>query len=79
MLKADWQGEGRVGSHQPPPPTWDLSTSPTPVWHAHPEGAAVETGLHGGSRETCGFWFPVSRGGRCTQGEGPCRGADEWA
>lgn len=57
-------------SHQPPPPTWDLRTSRTRLWHAHPEGAAAETGLHGGSRETFGFWFPVSRGGGVRRGRG---------
>lgn len=59
-----------MGSRQPPPPTWDLRTSRTPLWHAHPEGAAAETGLHGGSRETFGFWFPVSRGGGVRRGRG---------
>lgn len=32
---------GESGVHQPPPPAWDLRTSPASVWHAHPEGAAV--------------------------------------
>ena len=72
-----------MGFHQPPPPTWDLRTSRTPLWHAHPEGAAAETGLHGGSRETFGFWFPVSRGGGVRRGRGlaggPANGPEDLA